>query len=47
MSIDRAWKDLRRYRAIPEDHDRACRCAKSRALKLPAALEEQLMKLPT
>jgi hypothetical protein len=47
MTIERAWKDLRRYRAIPEDHDRACRCAKPRALRLPAALREQLVELPT
>jgi hypothetical protein len=46
LSIARAWKDLRRYRAVPEDHDKTCRCSQSRALRLPAALREQVVELP-
>ncbi|NUQ72524.1 MAG: HNH endonuclease [Polyangiaceae bacterium] len=45
LSIARAWKDLLRYRAIPEDHDKVCRCSQSRALRLPAVLGEQVVKL--
>lgn len=46
LSIARALKDLRRYRAIPEDHDRACRCSARRALRLPDALREQIIEVP-
>lgn len=45
LIIQRAWRDLLHFQAIPPDAEASCSCDQEEACSIPEVLEEQLSEI--